>query len=300
MRRVLVLLALAATLLTGCGSVRLETTDPAPAEPGPAERQRQALAVTAERLAEVAEHALAQADGDDAEVLAAVAADARTHLQVLGGVWRPSGRYAQELAPRGDADDVLAQLTAAAAQDRAAAADADAGAAGLLVGLSLSRQLRADQLATALGEEPLVVEPALPDALDPAPAADLVRTYDALGQAWEVVAARSQAEARADAAAQAERWRASAQDLAQLAGVADSPEDPRLVAYALDDDDLAATIDDLVADLVPCWLAQVPATSGEDRLRVVQQALAAAHDAGLDPPGADLPPLPGLAAEASG
>src|SRR5690606_41347484 len=77
-------------------------------------------------------------------------------------------------------------------------------------------------------------------------------------------------------------------------------EDPRLVAYALDDDDLAATIDDLVADLVPCWPAQVPATSGEDRLRVVQQALAAAHDAGLDPPGADLPPPPGLAAAASG
>src|SRR5690606_6767338 len=125
---------------------------------------------------------------------------------------------------------------------------------------SLSRQLRADQLATALGEEPLVVEPALPDALDPAPAADLVRTYDALGQAWEVVAARSQAEARADAAAQAERWRTSAQDLAQLAGVADSPEDPRPVAYALDDDDLAATIAHPAPHLLPRPHAPGPAT----------------------------------------
>lgn len=300
-RRLVVLAAALALALGmgGCGAVRLETQDPPAATPDAVEQQRQALAEQAERLAVAAEEAAVApgADAAVATVLAEVSADARTHLEILGGVWYPGGRHLTPLPQHADAERVLGLLVETAQQTRELAVTADGDLAPFLVGVTVSRLLRADQLAVALGSEPGAVEAALPTALDPVASADLVRTHDALGQAWETLAAREDGDARAEAAGTAARWRASAQELAALAGVADTADDPRLVTYALGTDPSAA-VDDLMRDLVDCWLAQVTTTTGEDRERVIDQALEAARAAGLGQPGAEVPEVPGLVVDA--
>lgn len=290
-RRLLAALAAVVTALTlaGCGALRLESEDPPAQSAGPEEQLRQEHATQTWRLAELARSAAAT-DPDHAAVLESVTQDALVQLDALGGVWQPAGRHLEPATPRGDAGavvDLLAASTAAAAQS---AIDGDGDLAGMFAGIAVSRSLRTDQLASALGTEPDAVEPALPDAVDPATSADLVRTLDALGQAWEVVAARS--EDPASASAEAASWRDQAQQLAVLAGVADTPEDPRAVSYDLAGD-LDETIADLRADLVPCWLAQVATTTGEDRRAVIDLALAAARDAGLGEPGAEIPAILG-------
>lgn len=294
--RALGLLAVVALLLTGCADIRLETEDPPAATADAAEQHRQQLAVQSQQLADDAEHAAVTADADVADLLLAIAADARVQLDTLGGVWAPAGRHLVTV-PRGDAAHVLDELTASAAQMRDDAIAADVGLAPLLAGISVSRSLRADQLATATGAEPGTLEPAWPSALDPSSAADLIRTVDAIGQAWEIRAARASLDDRDGWARRAENWRADAQELAALAGVADTDDDPRDVSYDLDTADLPATIADLRADLMGCWLAQVPTTEGEDRGAVIDLALTAARDAGMsdrDAADAEIPAIAGL------
>lgn len=294
--RLVALLAalLAMVALTGCGGLRLETQDPPRASPDAAEQHRQQLAQQAARLAADAEHAASTAEPETAALLTAIATDAQAQLDALGGVWVPAGRSLASL-PRGDAAYVLGELTTSAAQLREDAVAADAGLAPLLAGISVSRSLRADQLAVATGGEPGTMEPAAPAALDPGTAADLVRTVDALGQAWEIRAARASLEERASLAEHAAGWRSEAQQLAVLAGVADTDEDPREISYDLDTADLPATISGLRGELMESWLAQVPTTDGEDRGAVIDLALTAARDAGLSAPDAVVPPIAGFA-----
>lgn len=285
---------LAALVLVGCGTLRLETQDPPAPAPDTAEQHRQQLAVQTQQLAADAEHATATAEPVVAEVLLQVAADAEVQLDALGGVWLPNGRHLADV-PRGDAAHVQAELTSSAAQLREDAIAADAELAPLLAGISVSRSLRADQLAVATGGEPATLEPALPEALDPASSADLIRTVDAIGQAQEIRAARSSTADRQVVADRAAEWRSDAQDLAVLATVADTDEDPREISYDLDTTDLPATIAALRADLMACWLAQVPTTEGDDRGAVIDLALTAARDAGMSAVDADIPPIAGLA-----
>ncbi|WP_420113011.1 hypothetical protein [Pseudactinotalea sp.] len=292
LRRALAVLAAAATALTlgGCGSLRLETGDPPAPSAGSEEQLRQEHAVQTQRIVELAQSA-AESDPDLAPVLAPIAEDAMTQLGVLGGVWRPSGRHLEPATARGDAAAVETALRDAASSALEASLASDSDLASLFAGLAVSRALRADQLAAALGTEPGVVEPATPSALDPGSAADLIRTLDALGQAWEIVAAR--ADDADQARVQAQAWRGAAQQAAELAGVADTPDDPRAVSYDLDATDLEATIADLESDLMPLWLEQVPTSTGDDRRTVVDLALTAARAAGLAEPGADIPAVAG-------
>jgi len=291
-RRLLAVIAVvAATLVvTGCGAVRWESEDPPTQSAGPDEQVRQDHAEQAQRLADLAQ-AAAATDAALAPLLDAVAQDALTQLDVLGGVWRPSGRHLEPAAPQGDAADVQVALTETATAAREAAVTSGTDLAELFAGIAVSRSLRADQLAAALGTEPGAVEAALPAVLDPAASADLVRTMDALGQAWEIVAARA-ADA-GPAQAQALTWREQAQQVAEVAGVADTPEDPRAVSYDLDATDVAAAIPDLETDLMPCWLAQVSTTADDDRRAVIDLALSAARAGGLADPDAPVPAIAG-------
>ncbi|GAB2596457.1 hypothetical protein [Pseudactinotalea suaedae] len=292
LRRLLAVIAVvaAAALVTGCGAVRWESEDPPTQSAGPDERVRQEHAEQAQHLADLAQ-AAAATDAALAPLLDAVAQDALAQLDVLGGVWRSSGRHLEPATPQGDAADVQVALVEAATAAREAAVISEAGLAEVLAGIAVSRSLRSDQLAAALGTDPVAVEPALPAALDPAASVDLVRTLDALGQAWEIAAAR--AEDAGPAAAEALAWRERAQQLAEVTGVADTPEDPRAVSYDLDATDLAATIADLEADLMPCWLAQVATTADDDRRAVIDLALSAARAAGLADPDAPVPAIAG-------
>ena len=284
---------LAVVTLTACGTLRLETADPAAATPDAAEQHRQQLAVQTQQLADDATHAAATADPEVADLLLSIAADTRVQLDALGGVWAPAGRHLVSV-PRGDAEHVLSELTTSAAQMREDAITGDAELAPLLAGISVSRSLRADQLAEATGGEPGTLEPALPAALDPASAADLVRTVDAIGQAREIQAARSSMEDRERVADSAAVWRSDAQDLVALAGIADTDEDPREISYDLDTSDLPATIAALRGELMTGWLAQVPTTEGDDRGAVIDLALTAARDAGMSGPDAAVPAIAGL------
>lgn len=292
LRRAAIALAVLVTTLTvsGCGALRLETQDPPVETADEQEQLRQEHAEQSWALAELALSAAAK-DPDIAPLLEAVAQDAQTQLVALGGIWRPSGRHLAQVAPVGDAADVLEALIAGAADALEAGVAADGDTAGMLAGIALSRSLRADQLAVALGAEPGALEPAMPAALDATSAGGLARTLDALGQAWEIVAAR--AEDATAARAEAERRRTAAQRVAEIAGLADTAEDPRSVSYDLDTTDLSVTIEALEADLVPWWLAQVPGTSGDDRRAVIDLALAAARDAGMAAPEAAVPPIVG-------
>jgi len=294
-RLVPLLLAVLATVgLVGCG-VRLESPDPPTTAPDTAEQHRQELALSTQQLAADAEHASSSADLDVAELLGLVASDAQIQLDALGGVWEPAGRHLAGGVPQGDAGDVLAQLSATAAALREDAVEADGTVAPLLAGISVSRSLRADQLGALLGAEPATLEPALPGSLDAGTSVDLVRTVDAIGQAWEISAARASGDAQGEDAERAERWRGDAQELATLAGVADTGDDPRDISYDLDTSDLPGTIAGLRDELMECWLAQVPSTDGEDRGSVIDLGLTAARDSGLSEPGAEVPPIAGLA-----
>ena len=291
----LLLAALATLSLAGCGDVRLETQAPPAAAPDAAEQHRQELALSTRQLAADAEHATTTADPDVAELLGLIAADAQVQLDALGGVWEPAGRHLAAGVPRGDAGDVLAQLSTTATVLREDAVEAGGDVAPLLAGISVSRSLRADQLGALLGADPATLEPALPMSLDPSTSVDLVRTVDAIGQAWEISAARASGDAQRADAERGERWRGDAQELATLAGVADTGDDPRDISYDLDISDLPGTIAGLRGELMACWLAQVPSTDGEDRGSVIDLGLTAARDSGLSEPGAQVPPIAGLA-----
>ncbi len=281
-----------AALLTGCG-LRLETEDPPTTAPDDAEILRQSLARHADSIARTASLAATAEESDVATLLGAIATSAEEQRDVLGGVWVSSGRPMSAPVARGGAEEVLALLLAAADAARAAPLGSDDPA--LLVGLELSWALRADQLATASGGEPAGVDDTLPSTLDATSAVDLVRTVDAIGWLWEVRAARSGGDALTEASSTAVRWRARAEQLAEIAGLAGTDDDPREIAYAVDVDDPATSIATLTAELLPCWLAQVATTSGDDRGHVIDRAHLAARAAGLSAPDADVPAVVGTA-----
>ncbi|MFV0425637.1 MAG: hypothetical protein ACK5KU_01215 [Beutenbergiaceae bacterium] len=289
-RAVAIVAVLCAALIigTGCGPVRLETQAPEAVVPDEAEQRRQAFAIETRNLERGARLAAAGADPQIASILQEVADDAAQQLTALGGLWRPRGRQVAHF-PHLPLDAVLDRLDQTSQELRDSLPQVDPSAQLLYASIAINRTLRAEQLRLAFGQEPTTLEPALPEVLDPQASAPLIQTMDALGQIWEVVAAR---EEEPDAAqATAARWRAQAQEIARIAGVADTESDPRLVGYTIDPTDPAATIAQLHGELVPGWLAQVSSTSGADQQLVIDQVIVWALNAGLGTPGAEIQAL---------
>ena len=136
------------------------------------------------------------------------------------------------------AADVLALLQTTAASARADAdALADAPLARLLAGIAVGRTLHAQVLAAATGQPvpttSFTVPASVPAGLGAAEVTALVQAEDALGLAWEVVAARSDDEARAAAATRAAQHRDRAEAWAVAGALAGTGLDPRRAAYAL-------------------------------------------------------------------
>lgn len=293
LRRILVALAVLATTLglTACGAIRLEEPPPPVPSADAAEQLRQQAAEDTTTLLRLARTAAAS-DADAAALLAAVADDATAQLDALGGVWTPPGRTVGRLLQDGDTAEVIAALSRSAVAARDGAASSSGDLARTLAAIAVARSARAAQLTTATGGQVEAVAPALPPTLDADSAGDLIRTLDALGWLWEAIAARSSDDARSEAATTARTWRTSAAGVAAIAGVADTADDPRQVSYAVDTSDLQASAQRLRADLVGRWLAQLETSTGDARALVVDQAVAAALDAGLGAPDAEVPPLP--------
>lgn len=281
-----------------------------------AESVRQGAAQEASALAEAASATLASlvpeptwgsVDGD----LEHIAQTSAEHLAALGGVWapppRPDDPYATSTAGATNATpdaeipaDAVAVLTAlegaAAAAGAAAAQDAvDGELATLLASVAVSRSLQADRLRASLGlpalDDAATAVLDLPQAFGPG-APDLVRLLDSAGYVWEVRAARGAADDRAAAAALAEGLRAQANEIAERAGLAGTPADPRESVYAVDRADLPGASAALQAELLPAWLAEVATAGAADTEPLIALATAAARASlAADAP---VPAFPGL------
>ncbi len=254
-------------LLTAC-ELRLETPAPTAPVPGADEVARQAAATDAVAIAELAGRAggaagTAGADALVVEVLAEVAATSQAHATALGGVYRPwpqepSASPSPATQTPTPEPDPTPQDVVAALQDAAGRAGDDADTvtdgplARLLASVAASRSVLASELeadlagtaltlptsaptaeaATAQAAEPDGVIGRVPGVQDSSLTA-LLKAEDMLGAAWEVLAARSDDDARASAALLASQHRARAQAWAQALGVDATALDPRRDAYAL-------------------------------------------------------------------
>lgn len=171
------------------------------------------------------------------------------------------GASAADGSPAGPPEqaDVSAVLSALAAAAEAARTDADAVDDGdlgrLLASVWVSRALLTERLDAAAREvqadpdapQAQLPEPPpwaamtpgvpnqLPAGLGPGEAAVIIQFEDAVGFAWEVVAARSADDARERATTRATRHRALAEAWAVAAGLARTADDPRRAAYELPD-----------------------------------------------------------------
>lgn len=298
-------LVAATALLGGCG-VRLESPPPTAPVPDAVEQVRQDGAIDAATIARTVAEVTA-AEGEVAEILDRVAAQARTHADALGGVWVawPDG------APEGvttapvstdppvaapEARDVLDLLTAGAADAREASlASPDDAVAAVLASVSISRSHTAADLAAAVGEDlaPAAGAALTPDALR-ARGSDgpTLLVLDQARHAFETVAARSTGATRQAAAA-----RASHLQLLVDTALADGAPDRRPGVYALPDatDDLSAeqaAAVDAESRLLEHWVFSITLTGPEEREALVAAAELAAGQ--VRAWGGTLEDLPGL------
>lgn len=249
-RGAVVAAAVAAVLaVSGC-DLRLETPPPSPLVPDAAEELRQRSALDAAAVADAAD---AATPGDEAAaaVLTEVAAAAQLHLDALGGVYDPGPPPGSDPTPTPTATATpeppsvgevveLLRATAASARDDAATV-ADPGMGRLLAAIAVHRALESERLAAVAGlpvpegATSFEVPASLPAGLDASEASLLVQSEDALGLAWEVAAARGDAEARTRAVARARVHRERAEAWAVTAGLEGTADDPRRLSYALPD-----------------------------------------------------------------
>ncbi|WP_250447385.1 DUF4439 domain-containing protein, partial [Actinotalea sp. C106] len=143
----------------------------------------------------------------------------------------------------------LEDLTALLAQTAATARDdvldvEDGDLARLLASIATSRLLLAEALAEATPStqappsgteelEPFTIPEELPSGLTAADVTVLVRSEDAAGYAWEVLAARSSEAARSTAARRAALHRQRAEAWAQTGALSGTGIDPRRNVYTL-------------------------------------------------------------------
>jgi hypothetical protein len=313
-----------AVLTAGCG-VRLESPPPDLPSPDAAEAARQGAASRAQAVALLAEAAVPAADAEVAGALGRVAADARTHVEELGGVWAPpawatatpgptpSGGAGtpSSTPPQGaSAADVVADLAASAeitCADALAAGPADLAA--LLASMCLAQTGAAQDLAAAAR----LAAPATPTALAPADdpgalpeallhevgaapgAAALGRALDAAGFALEVTAARTPGTQRGELADLAEAHRIEGRAVLAAAGVLGGTDDPRRAAYDLPDGmdtDPDAVVAVVEGDVLEAWTSIVGLVGGEARAGALAEMAAAADRARAG--GGAPSPLPGL------
>lgn len=322
-------------VLGGCAALRLETPPPATPSPDAVERVRDRTARDAVEIAELATQAALTAPEGVATLLGRVAEVSLAHAEALGGVYEPfpgatpgatsaadptpdvgaGATVAPNPTPApADASDVLAVLGAAAATVRTDADTvADGDLARLLASVWASRTLLAEALdaaAVAAGSAP---DPAVPPvAVAPVPGElpsgpdledvlTLVRSEDATGMAWEVVAARSADPGRTEAAARASLHRGRADAWAVTAGVARGAQDPRRAAYDLPE---TLTVDGATPEAMAAVTAELETSLGVDYAAVVARTDAGARGPllavmldqlrrGLSA-GAPVPAFPGL------
>lgn len=311
--RAAALVAVVALGLSACG-LRLETPPPAAPAPDAVETVRQRATADALALAVLAEHAT----DPGLPSAARVAEVAALHAEALGGpyTWEPPAADdapASPEAPADEAEDVTPARLAQALEETAASARADAatvpdpGMARLLGSISASRLLAADAVRREGGEsatepaEPFTPPEELPDGVAGSVVTALVQSEDALGLAWEVVAARTAAEARAPAAARATAHRDRALRWAEAADLVGTGLDPRRAAYDLPpallttSDDVGALEGEAAAlerELATSYASLVAVAPPEQRAPFVDALLDTAR-AGW-PAGSLLPALPGM------
>ncbi|MBO1751534.1 DUF4439 domain-containing protein [Actinotalea sp. BY-33] len=145
----------------------------------------------------------------------------------------------------GTLEDLTALLSQTAATARADVLEVEDGdLARLLASIATSRLLLAEALAGAAPAadgpppgaeelEPFAVPEELPSGLTAADVTVLVRSEDAAGYAWEVLAARSSEAARSTAARRAALHRERAEAWAQAGALSGTGIDPRRNVYAL-------------------------------------------------------------------
>ncbi|MBU4336145.1 MAG: DUF4439 domain-containing protein [Actinobacteria bacterium] len=312
----------------GCG-VRLATPAPTEPSPGPVEQVRARTVDDALALASTASALSATGPADPlATVLTDVTAQSTAHAQALGGVYS-SGLPASTAgatatptsAPVPTAEELLLSLATTA---RTAGADTDsltdANLARLVGSVATARTELAIRLAAALGT---AVPTPDPSATDPSGAASsgaasmssaspstasaatptpsptvptsaltaLVLAHDQAGYAFEVIAARRDADQRAGTLAAARTQRAAAETWAQTAGVSGTKLDPRRAQYALpsglEQADVAATtaidLQTAIAQAYGAAIAAAPAGGRAGLLAGLTTATAAARDWGGSP-----------------
>lgn len=309
-----VVAALAVLLVSGCG-LRLESEPPPLPVPDAVETVRDRTASDAVTIAETAERAVPTSPDAVADLLASLAAASAAHGEALGGPYTPF----PDLPPDADAeptatapppqgvDELIALITASAASALADAdATEDAPLARLVAAVGLSRLLHADAIAAAAGDPlppPDVAVPEhVPDGVAGQQVSVLVHSEDALGLAWEVLAARSTDAERNAAADRATVHRLRAQDWAVAAGIAGTGQDPRRSTYALpteltDPDagtgDLLAVTAALEAELAAGYLGAAGEATPGERSALLNLALDCLRAAAV--PGSLPPTFPGTA-----
>jgi hypothetical protein len=255
------LASLLALSLSGC-DVRLETPPPLEPVPDAIEQVRRTAADDAEQIAQLsAVAALAEVPDAVREELMRINSDARAHLASVGGIYvsglpSPVGLsdYASEeidsLPQHATVPEVIEALNQAAARNLASAVnDSNGEKARLFASLALSQGLAAERLAALVEVEnpdPISIWYGVASDVDfGSPDGDeatgitvsdfqaIVKSEDAARYAFEVTAARSEGDMRAAFRQRARVHGARAQAWAELGQIAETDQDPRLVAYQI-------------------------------------------------------------------
>jgi hypothetical protein len=317
---------LAAAPMSGCAALRVDSGGPVTPSANAVEQARQRQALGAVRVREAVDAAL---DAAHSRELVADLADVRSaaakHLVELGGVWVPFPSQSPTVPTPSDVPEVTSAATGTAADDAtdaaplvhvlteesgSALADAqtvtDARLARLFASIAVARRLQAERLASSAGLEappwPTPTPPtAIPTGLSATALDPAIASEDAIGLAWEVVAARSSGAARTAATTRAAAHRERARTWAEVTGVAGTGLDPRRVSYSLPNAILDPTVDTaardtalagLEADLSALWLG-LASTSAPGARAPLVDAFADAARTAADLSGT-IPVLPGM------
>lgn len=266
--------------------------------------------MASEKLAEQAHAAAAGSEGALARELSALAEASEEHLQALGGIWTPPPRPGTpsptptESVSTVSAQDVvgtLADMTTSAGEVIANPLWSNETAT-LLASIMTYRSGALLRLRELLGndgdgnsESTKAAETSEPPGLTELSqrsgqdAAALCRTLDALGYGYEVRAARSDGQQQDRAATRARHYRATAEEVAEAAGIDGSEDDPRRTSYSIGDD-LDQTIASWRAELVPGWLSLIGGAEPGSRAELFAHLQVAASHASL-PAGKAFPGL---------
>ncbi len=280
----------ALVILTGACGLRVET--PLPTEPVPDAHEaiRRAAVEDAETVGTLATAAATAATDERLRTtLEQVAGFAEQHSVALGGEYESGlgdllsptqtttspGTGSPTSTDTGP-DAVLSALVGAAQRTTAAAnVTADQEFARLLASVGTSETISARQLATLTGsgnagvlDGAPKVPSSTPDGLAGAALASLVVSEDSAGYAAEVRAAQTEGAVRTHELTRARAHRDRAQAWAVAAGVADTTQDPRRVAYVLPNTDAATTSQQLEDSLARSYASVVGSTTAGSRAEV--------------------------------